>query len=410
MPRVGRTCAALLVALATGIEGSAQGPGWPQWRGPARDGVAVLEAPASWPKALTKQWDIVVGAGHASPVTDGTRVVVHTRQGAREVVAAYDIKTGARLWQDAYDAPYQVNPAAALHGPGPKSTPAIAGGRVFTLGISGVLSALDLTSGKVLWRTPAANPLPVYGTATSPLVDGDRVIVFMGGENRGALTAFDVASGTVRWRWAGDGPGYASPVLADLGGTRQVVTQSQSRLVGVSAADGALLWQVPLKTSYDQNSVTPLVVNGLVVSAGLENPTVAWRITRGSAGWQAQEAWRNEQVSMYMSSPVASGSAIVGLSHRNRGQFVALDPSTGKTLWTTRGREGDNASIMRAGSWLLLGTTNSELIVVRDSAARFEEVARYTVADSAMWAHPAVAGRTIAVKDVDRLIVWSIGS
>ena len=75
-------------------------------------------------------------------------------------------------------------------------------------------------------------------------------------------------------------------MLADLGGTRQVVTQSQSRLVGVSAADGALLWQVPLKTSYDQNSVTPLVVNGLVVSAGLENPTVAWRITRGSAGWQ----------------------------------------------------------------------------------------------------------------------------
>jgi outer membrane protein assembly factor BamB len=94
------------------------------------------------------------------------------------------------------------------------------------------------------------------------------------------------------------------------------------------------------------------------------------------------------------------------LSHRNRGQFVALDPATGRTLWSTRGREADNASFIRAGEWLLIGTTNSELIIARASAARFEEVTRYTVADSPMWAHPAAAGGTIAVKDVDRLIVW----
>lgn len=405
--RDGVVTAVLLAALMTAT-GLAQTASWPQWRGPARDGVGALDVPASWPRALTRKWDAVVGAGHSSPVIEATRVVVHTRQGTREVISAYDLNTGTRLWQDAYDAPYRMNPAAQQHGPGPKATPAIANGRVFAIGISGVLSALDLATGKVLWRTPAATTLPLYGTASSPVVDGNRVIAFMGGHGRGALTAFDAATGAVRWRWTGDGPGYSSPVVADLAGTRQIITQSQNRVVGVAAADGTLLWQAPLRTNFDQNTVTPLVVNGLVVSSGLETPTIAYRVARGASGWEAREAWRNEQVSMYMSSPAASGPAIVGLSHRNRGQFVALDPATGKTLWSTRGREADNASFIRAGEWLLIGTTNSELIIVRPSAARFDEATRYTVADSAMWAHPAVAGRTIAVKDVDRLIVWSV--
>ncbi|MDH4065371.1 MAG: PQQ-like beta-propeller repeat protein [Acidobacteriota bacterium] len=395
------------VVLATATV-PAQSPSWPQWRGPARDGVAAFDAPATWPRTLTRAWDAVVGAGHASPVIAGSRVVVHTRQGEREVVTAFDLDTGTRLWQDAYDAPYQINPAAQAHGPGPKSTPAVAGGRVLTLGISGVLSAYDLATGRVQWRTLASPTLPLYGTATSPLVDGDRVIAFLGGHDRGALTAFDAATGSARWRWTGDGPGYASPVIAELDGTRQLVTQSQSQLVGLAADDGRLLWQVPLRTNFDQNSVTPLVVGGLVISSGLENPTIAYRVSRGAAGWQAQEAWRNEQVSMYMSSPAAGSQAIFTLSHRNRGQFVALDPATGRTLWTTRGREGDNASIIRAGPWLLLSTTNGELIVARASAERFDEVRRYVVAESVTWAHPAVAGRTIVVKDVDRLVVWRL--
>jgi len=111
---------------------------------------------------------------------------------------------------------------------------------------------------------------------------------------------------------------------------------------------------------------------------------------------------------MFMSSPTVSGTAIYGLSNKSRGQFFAIDAASGKTLWVGKGREAENASIVRAGSYLLLSTTNSELIVARPSATAFEEVKRYTVADSAMWAHPAFAGRTIAVKDVDKLIVWSV--
>ncbi len=382
---------------------------WPQWRGPARDGVASsFTAPATWPAQLTKKWQVTVGVGHASPVIAGNRIIVHARQGNRENVTAIDLASGKQLWQDGVDAPYTMNPAATGHGPGPKATPLVADGRVFTFGVSGIFSAHDLATGKLLWRKPATTPVQEYGTSSSPIIDGANVIAFLGGNDAGALTAMDAASGTVKWRWTGDGPGYASPIVATIAGTRQVITQSQNKLIGVAAADGRLLWEAPLKTPYGQNSVTPLVVNDVVISAGLDTPTIAYAITANQGkGWTATPRWRNEQISMYMSSPAASGSTIFGLSNKNRGQFFAIDVATGKTLWVGKGREAENASIVRAGNFLLIATTNSELVVARPSATAFEEVKRYTVADSAMWAHPAFTGRTIAVKDVDKLIVWT---
>ena len=398
---------------AIGLFGSlvhAQSPAaWPQWRGPARDGVAsAFTPPATWPAQLTKKWEVTVGAGHSSPVVSGNRVVMHSRMGEREIVAAYDLQTGKQLWQEAIDAPYTMNPAARAHGPGPKSTPAIAGGRVFTLGISGIFSAHDLNTGKLLWRKPAPRTPPTYGTASSPIVDGTQVVAFLGGENAGALTAMDAATGAVKWEWKGDGPGYSSPIIAAFANVRQVIVQSQTRLVGVNAADGQLLWETPVKTPFEQNSVTPLVVGDLVISAGLENPTLGLSITGGlGKGWSATTRWRNDEVSMYMSSPAAIGTALYGLSNKNRGQFFAIDVKTGKTLWTTKGREAENASIVRAGDYLLMSTTNSELIVARANPAKFEEVKRYSIANSATWAHPAYVGRTIIVKDVDKLIAWA---
>ena len=334
-----------LVASSISTFAQAPAPSWSQWRGPSRDGVASsLTVPAAWPATLTKRWQAPVGLGHASPVVSGNRVVVHTRQGTREVVSAFDLQSGKLLWQDGVEAPYTMNSAATGHGPGPKSTPAIADGRVFTLGISGIFSAHDLATGKRLWRKNAPPAPPEFGTAASPLVDGSTVVAFLGGAGAGALTALDAATGTVKWRWTGDGPGYASPILATLGGTRQVITQSQSKLVGVDAASGQLLWELALKTPYEQNSVTPMVMGDLVLYAGLENPTVALRITRTGAKWTTAAAWRNQEVAMYMSSPAVSGTAIYGLSTKNRGQFFALDATSGKTLWLTRGRLSDVGS------------------------------------------------------------------
>lgn len=398
------------VAALAALAGSAAAQGWPRWRGPAGDGTAPgFAAPSVWPAALVRQWEAVVGSGHASPVTDGRRVIVHARQGDDEVVAAFDLDTGRPLWSDRYPAPYTVNPAARAHGPGPKSTPAIASGRVFTLGISGILSALDLETGKLLWRTSPADPLPLYGTATSPIADGAQVVAFTGGHGRGALTAFDAASGRVRWQWAGDGPGYATPVVATLAGTRQIVTQSQRRVIGVQADTGRLLWEIPFTTGFDQNAVTPLVAGDLVVYSGLERGVAAVRVVRSGEGVTIEPVWHTTDVSMYMSSPALHQGRLYGLSHRNRGQLFALDAATGRTLWVGPPREADNASIVVAGPYLIAGTTNGELIVARPDAAGLNEIRRYRTAESAVWAHPALAGDRIIVKDVERLIVWRVG-
>ena len=153
-----------------------------------------------------------------------------------------------------------MNSAATSHGKGPKSTPLLAGGRLYTLGISGVLSALDAATGKVAWRhafDKEFGPPPDFGTATSPLFDNGLVIAHVGGINAGALRAFDPATGATKWSWTGDGPGYASPVSFTAAGVRQIVDVSKTKVVGVDAASGALLWSLPLVTPYDQNAVTP---------------------------------------------------------------------------------------------------------------------------------------------------------
>src|SRR5215203_161387 len=183
-----------LAAAGSGMVSQAQqkpaatGTDWPQWRGPGRDGSVAAALPVQWPAALKKRWETPVGIGHASPVVSGNRVVVIAREGDQEIVRALDMAAGKEIWRAAYPAPYTVNPAAQAHGPGPKSTPAIAGGRVFTFGIGGILSALDLKTGKLLWRTAPPAVLPDFGTAMSPLADGALVIAHMGGMNKGALT------------------------------------------------------------------------------------------------------------------------------------------------------------------------------------------------------------------------------
>ena len=393
-----------------GQKPNAAGSDWPQWRGPARDGSVDAALPAQWPEALKKRWEMTVGAGHASPVVSGNRVVVIARDGDQEIVRALDVTSGKEVWRAAYAAPYDVNPAARSHGPGPKSTPAVAGGRAFTLGIGGILSAFDLTSGKLIWRLPPPAALPDYGAATSPLVDpsdGTTVIVHVGGFENGALTSFDAATGKPRWEWKGDGPGSGSPIFATIGGVRQVIAQTQKLVVGLDAATGTLLWQMPFTTEFEQNAFTPVVFQDLLVIGGIDWPLTAIRLKLKDGKWVVETAWTNSQTPMFMSSPVLIGTTIYGLTMRSRGQFVAIDAASGKTLWNTQGREGENASVLGSRSWLLAATTDGNLVVARANPQQYEEVRRYQIAESAVWAHPAITGNAIIVKDADKVICWS---
>lgn len=381
---------------------------WPQWRGPARDGVAEATAPIAWPATLTQKWKVTVGSGYATPVVAGGRVFVHARSGEQETITAYDTATGKPIWNDAYPAPYKVNSAAVSHGPGPKSSPVLAHGRLYTFGISGILSCLDAASGKVIWRRQPSAEQPSFGVAMSPIVVDGLLVAHVGGHEHGALTAFDAVTGAVRWQWTAGAPAYASPVLATLAGVRQLVTQSRTHVVGLGL-DGTLLWQIPLTTPYDQNSVTPVIVGDLVVYAGLSNPTTAVRIARSGATLTPQEVWKNADIPMYMSTAVVAGDALIGLGQRNRGQFFAIDWKTGKTLWTTRGRETENAALIRVPGFTLIQTTEGEIIVARDSATAFDVVRRYDVSDSSTWAHPALVGNQLFVRDANSLTLWTIG-
>src|SRR5215207_3273918 len=263
---------------------------WNQWRGPSRTGVTTaFTPPATWPDKPRKVWETTVGAGHSSPVVSGSRVFIFARTRDDEVVTAFEYQTGKQVWQQRYRAPYQVNPAAESHGKGPKSTPAVDGGRLFTLGISGTLSAFDAATGKPLWRKTFDREFdassPDFGVAMSPLVAEGQVVVHVGGNKTGALMALDGGTGAIRWQWKGDGPAYASPVIGSFGTSRQIITQSRSRLVGLSADSGALLWTVAFTTPYDQNIVTPIVAGDLVLYSGLDQPLTAVRIREAAGKW-----------------------------------------------------------------------------------------------------------------------------
>src|SRR2546428_3406580 len=244
--RMHRSLLFLVVAMMLGYaaSGSTQSGSldYPQWRGQNRDGSASdVSMPRSWPDKLTLKWKVDVGEGYATPIVIGNRVFSHTRRGGNEVLMALDAGTGKTLWQTDYPAPYKMNPATRNHGEGPKSTPLYYDGKLFTLGISGIVSAFDASTGKLLWQKPAPPVDPLYGAAMSPVADRGTVIFHVGGHNQGALTAFDAATGEVKWSWSGDGPAYASPLVVELGGVRQVVTVTQQKVVDVAADTGALL-------------------------------------------------------------------------------------------------------------------------------------------------------------------------
>jgi outer membrane protein assembly factor BamB len=404
----------ILLILLTGLIAAAVPVGlaaqdWPQWRGPNRDGaVAAFKAPASWPGRLTEQWKVEVGLGYATPLVVGDRVYMFSRQNDDEVMTALDAKTGQVVWRTPYPAPFKMSPATARHGAGPKSTPTFADGRLFTLGMSGIVSAFDATAGKLLWQHPAPPTQPLYHTAMSPVVDGDRVIVHIGGHNDGALTAFDVATGKVLWQWDGDGPAYGSPVILTIGGTRQVVTFTQENLVGVDAATGQLLWRRPFTTPSSTTAQTPYVYKDLIIQTGRENGITAFRVRKQGDKWTTENVWQTSEASLHMSDGVIVDGVLFGLSHLNRGQYFALDLESGKVLWTDEGRQAEHAAIARNGNTIFSLEDDGELVVARGGRSGLEPLARYEVATSATWAQPAISGNRIYVKDVSTLALWTL--
>jgi len=401
----------LLAVVA--VMGVADAADWPQWRGPARDGVAdAAGLPSKWPTTLKSAWRSQVGEGHSSPVVRSGRVYLLTRQGGHEVVRGFDLESGRELWKSDYKAAYKLQSVARDHGRGPKATPVIAGKRLVTFGISGILSCWDTATGHKVWSRDFAGQhretAPLYGHAASPIVVDGKVIVHVGGHDDGALTALDVTSGRTAWRWTEDGPAYTSPVLLTVGGRRHLVAQSQKFHLGVDPASGEVLWRVPFTTQFDQNSVTPLVAGGRVILAGYNQPTVALEVTARGGRLRTDRVWKNREIAMYMSSPVMAEGRLFGMTHQRRGQLYCADPASGKVTWATQGRLAENAALIVAGDVLMVQTSGGELLVVAVDRTRYRELARYRLSESATWAHPALVGSKLLVKDRDHLLVFDL--
>ena len=382
---------------------------YPQWRGPDRDGsAAAFVEPEIWPEQLNRTWQVDVGTGYGTPIVISSRVYTFTRQDGDEVLSAVDTATGRLVWSTRYPAPYRANAGTQRHGPGPKSTPIFYDGKLYTLGISGIVSAFDTGDGTLLWQHSAPPVDPLYATAMSPLADGGNVIFHVGGHDQGALTAFDANTGEVTWRWDGDGPAYASPVLADIGGTRHLVTITQEHVVGISADTGELLWERPFESNSTNNSITPIVYDDSIIVSGHNLGVSRFRPVRRDGQWLTETLWDNPDVGLFMSNGVLVEDTFFSLSHTNSGQFFAVDVATGETLWSTQGREATNTALVKAGGLLFLLNDDAELIVARASRAGFEPLRRYTVSDSVTWAQPAISGNRLFVKDDSTLALWTV--
>jgi outer membrane protein assembly factor BamB len=282
-------------------------------------------------------------------------------------------------------------------------------GRLYSIGMTGIVTAFDAATGRQLWQKPGAPVVPTYTTHSfSPLVDRGLVIFHVGGHNQGALTAFEVNTGDIKWSWNGDGPGYGSPMVADLGGTRQIVTITQGKIVGVDAGTGALLWERPYVIPNVTNSITPVIDGQTLIVGGTNLPLSAFTVARRNNQWVTETVWENADVPIRMTNGVLVGDAFYSMSTRNSGQYFAVDAKTGKTLWLSEGRQAGNASILRAGSLLFILEDDGELVIARGSKTAFEPLRRYKVAETETWTQPVVSGNRIFVKDVSSLALWTL--
>jgi len=399
--------AVLVAGTAAGSED------WPQWRGPHRNGsIGGTATPTAWPERLKLRWQLTVGEGHASPIFAGGRIFIFSRRQGNEVTSSIEPANGKIVWQQSYAAPYTMHPAATWHGEGPKATPLFSDGKLYTFGISGILTCREAATGAVRWRNDFSKKYkvtwPSFGTAMSPVADRGLVIAHVGGPDDGALTAFDAQTGEEKWRWTGDGPAYASPIIAELGGTRQIVTETQKNLVSVEAGTGRLLWKISFTTDYVQNIPTPLLYRDLVIFSGLANGIFAVRAVAKDGNWSTETVWRNDGEALYMSSPVLWGELIFGFSHYKKGQFFCIDAQTGATQWSSPPRQGENAAVLVGGGNLILLRDEGELIIARASGKAFEPLRRYAVAEGPTWAHPLILPNGVVIKDKTSLAFWGV--
>jgi outer membrane protein assembly factor BamB len=382
---------------------------WPQWLGPNRD-ASSPERVVPWKEAPKFLWSVEVGEGNSSPVVANGRVFVHAKVKDKdaEVLFAIDAKKGKILWY----AEYEREAFKSLYGNGPRATPAVDGDHVYTFGITGVLSCWEAATGKKVWQYPALSGKNLFfGMACSPLVDGDRVLVNIGGKGN-SVVAYNKNTGLGIWWGQDDRASYSSPILVGKGQERQVIFLTGDGLISLNATDGSLFWRYPLVDKLLESSTTPVLAGDILLASSITYGSVGLRLESKDGKPTASEIWKNPELTSYFTTPVPVGPEHIYFVKGtkppalfNRATLHCVEAKTGKDLWRKPQTVGKyHASLLRTGdNKLLMLEEAGNLVLVDPSPQEYRELARSAVCGET-WAHPALADGKLYVRDNKRLI------
>ncbi len=321
---------------------------WPQWRGANRDGKAAdFKAPRTWPKELTQKWKVTVGEGVATPALVADKLYVFSREDGNEVTRCLNAGDGKEVWQDKYEALGATGPAGQFSGP--RSSPAVANGKVVTVGVRGMISCLDAASGKKLWRKDDFHAYPGFHPSSSPMILNGVAVAQLGGRDNGALVAYELATGEEKWKWSGPSPAYASPALLTIGGAKLIIANTESKLVAINAADGKLAWEsAPAPQGggpggpggpgggmrggggRDYKAATPIVDGETVIIAG--RGVRAVKLEKDGDKIATKELWNTPDKSVQFNTPVLKNGLLFGLTPNN--ELFCINAKDGKISWS----------------------------------------------------------------------------
>ena len=380
---------------------------WTDFRGPNRDGLYTETAiRTDWPgTGIDPVWIQPIGGGYASfVVASGLAFTIEQRRND-EVVAAYDVATGVERWTYAWPAHFEET----MGGPGPRATPTWHDGRLYALGATGRFVCLDAATGAVLWERDiladggAAN-LP-WAMSGAPLVVDDTVVVLPGGAGGWSVAAYDRLSGEVVWHALDDVQAYTSPMLATLGGARQIVVVTAERAAGLRPGDGALLWEYPWTVPIVPNMAQPLVVGDarLFLSASYGKGAALVELSPAGDRFTATTVWETNRMKNKFSSSVLIDGYIYGL---DESILACLDAATGELMW--KGGRYGYGQLLAAGDHLLVLSERGDLVLVRATPDGHEEVAGFRAIDGKTWNVPAMAAGRILVRNARQMAAFDL--
>jgi outer membrane protein assembly factor BamB len=386
---------------------------WPQWRGPSRDGRVEGTA---WPDRLTADrlsavWRVDnLGPSYAGPIVGDSLVyTVETRDKQHEIVRAFDRASGEFVWSAQWEGAMDVPFFAAKNGSWIRSTPAWDGERLYVGGMRDVLVCLDARTGAQVWAVDFLDrfesPLPAFGLVCSPLVTSDHVYIQAGA----ALVKLDKRTGETIWRSLQDeggmnGSAFSSPIIATIGGVEQVVVQTREELCGVQPADGRVLWRERIKTFRGMNILTPTVLGDHIFTSAYGGRSVLLRACppADQADWLVQREWDNG-VQGYMTSPVIIDGYAYMYTRSNR--FACIDLQTGQERWISAPTGDDYWSIVSQGDRILALSDDGVIRLIRADPTSYDIIDELAVASQPTWAHLAVAGDELVIREQTALAV-----